>query len=74
MSSVQPSTKCGACNRVIATHAAGCSLVSCPNRHPEVWCPTEGAQGLAGSMAEERIQRRRRERNLAVEIGMEDLK
>jgi uncharacterized Zn-finger protein len=73
MSSVQPSTKCGACNRVIATHAAGCSLVSCPNRHPEVWCPTEGMQGLAGSLAEERIIRRRAERDDAIPVEIKDL-
>lgn len=73
MSGVQPSTKCGACNRVIATHAAGCSLVACPNRRPAVRYPTEGMQGLPGSLAEERIVRRRADRDSAIPIDIEDL-
>jgi hypothetical protein len=69
MSGVQPSTKCPACNRVTATHAAGCSLVACPNRRPEVGMPPN----LVGSLAEERIIVRLAQRHLAAPVELEEL-
>lgn len=65
--------KCSACGRVIATHAAGCSLVECPHRPRGVWRPPEGAQGFPGSFAEDRIVRRRAERDSAVPVDINDL-
>jgi hypothetical protein len=73
MSGAQPSTKCRACNRVTATHAAGCSLVECPNRRPEIPFPAEGLQGFAGSLAEDRLVRRRAEKSDSIPVDIKDL-
>lgn len=73
MSNARPPSKCSACGREVETHAAGCSLVQCPHRHPQVWDPSGGLQGFPGSLAEERILRRRVERDDAVPVDIEDL-
>lgn len=73
MTNVQPPKNCRACGRTVATHAAGCSLVECPNRRPEVYQPADGAQGVPGSLAEDRIIRRRAERDDAVPVDIKDL-
>lgn len=73
MSNVQPEKKCRACAREVETHAAGCSLVQCPHRHPQVWDPSDGLQGFPGSLAEDRIIRRRAERDDAVPVDIKDL-
>jgi hypothetical protein len=73
MSNVQPEKKCRACGREVATHAAGCSLVQCPHRHPQAWDGAEGPQGFPGLLAEDRIIRRRAERDSAVPVEIEDL-
>lgn len=70
---MQPDAKCPTCDRVTATHADGCSLVQCPHRHPQVWDPSDGLQGFPGSLAEDRIIRRRAERDDAVPVDINDL-
>ena len=73
MSTTQLDAKCPACHRVVATHAAGCSVIDCPNRHPQVWGGPEGLQGFPGLLAEDRIIARRRDTSLAVPMGLDDL-
>jgi hypothetical protein len=65
--------KCQTCHRVTATHAAGCSMIDCPNRHPQVWDPPEGAQGFPAALAEDRILVRRAQRDRFVPVDLEDL-
>jgi hypothetical protein len=65
--------KCGACGRVTATHAEGCSRLECPNRKPQMWRGPEGLQGCPGQLAEDRVIRRMREKDRCLEVQLEDL-
>jgi hypothetical protein len=73
VTAAQPDTKCLMCGRTTETHAPGCSLCDCPHRHAEVWRPADGAQGFPGVLAEDRIIRRRAEKDSAVPMDIEDL-
>jgi hypothetical protein len=70
MSAPQPDAKCPTCKRTAATHASGCSVLDCPNRHPQVWGEPQGVHGFPGLLAEDRIIPRRVEKDLAASVGI----